>query len=167
MAGFNSIAAAAIGALNVANTVAKAYDSYQDNSGMRQYEQEKAMKNLEFQQAQQKAVLEKDRVRQDALFAEDERRKALRSLVAEQRAKYGASGTGSVDGSGQALLLGLFEDSEDKRENKEAQTAFDLSEIEQNLGNSQRINTLQLAQLKERKKLKKATSILDSVRSVF
>jgi hypothetical protein len=49
-------------------------------------------------------------VRRQQELAEEARQRALRRAVARRRAAFGAQGTGSADGSGEAVLLGLVDD---------------------------------------------------------
>lgn len=50
---------------------------------------------------------------------ESARKDALRRAVARQRASFGAQGTGSASGSADAVLLGLFSESEEDRVKRE------------------------------------------------
>lgn len=53
------------------------------------------------------------------LQAESARKDALRRAVARQRASFSAQGTGSAGGSADAVLLGLFTESEEDRVKRE------------------------------------------------
>lgn len=167
MGGIASVATTAIQALNAVNTVVGAIDGYRENSGSRVYEQTKAMKDLELRQQKENAALQKEQIRLTAESTDAERRAALRRAVARQRAAYGSSGTGSSDGSAQAVLLGLFDESEEERAQRESLDALKTSAIDQGVSQQQRINTLQLTQLKERNRLKKVGSTIDLITSVF
>lgn len=167
MGGIASVATTAIQALNAVNTVVGAIDGYQEKSGTRAYDQAKTMNDLELRQKKEDAALQKEQIRLAAESTDAERRAALRRAVARQRAAYGSGGTGSSDGSAQAVLLGLFDESEEERAQREALDALKTTAIDQGVSQQQRINTLQLTQLKERNRLKKVGSAIDLVTSIF
>ncbi len=158
MAGFTSVAATAIQALGAVNTVLGAVNSYKNNSGQRAYEQQKEVYDLQNQQAQQRAVLEKQQIDQQTAQAETERRAALRRLMAKQRAAYGAEGISTGDGSAEALLLGYFDESDQGRQQRESLDNLKKAAIDQNLNDQQRLNMLQLTQIKEKNKINRLTS---------
>lgn len=110
--------------------------------------------------AQEDAALQKEQMRLTSEQAETERRAALRRAVARQRAAFGASGTGASGGSAQAVLLGLFDESEEERSQREALDNLKSRAGDQGLVQQQRVNTLQLAQLRERDRLKSASSFM-------
>ncbi len=161
MGGIASVATTAIQALNTVNTVVKAFDKYDGASGSRAYDQTKELQKVQMQSERERTALEKEQIRLTGENAESERRAALRRAVARQRAQYGASGTGSADGSAQAVLLGLFDESDEERTQRESLDALKTGAINQNLAQQKRINTLQLTQMKERDRLKKYSSAFD------
>lgn len=167
MGGITSVATTAIQALGAVNTVLGAIDSYQNNSGRREYNQQKALIDLENKQARERAAYEKEQIRLNAEKTESERLDALRRAMAKRRASYGADGIGSYDGSSEAVLLGLFEESDEKRQQREALDTLKKASVDQDVSQRQRLNTLKLTQLKERNRIKEATSIFDAVGSVF
>lgn len=60
------------------------------------------------------ARLQKEQIEQQRKTDEERRQRALRASVASQRARFGATGINVEEGSGQAVLLGLFEQSEEE-----------------------------------------------------
>lgn len=60
------------------------------------------------------AELDKQEIEQQRKADEVARKRALRVSVAQQRARFGASGVDAVDGSGEAVLLGLFEQTQEE-----------------------------------------------------
>lgn len=114
--------------------------------------------NLQQQQAAQDAALDRERIALDAQANEDERKSALRRAVARQRANFGAQGVGSGAGSSQAVLLGLFEESDDEKARRDALDTLRLNAIDQNLGQSVSLNVLQRTQLEERNRLNSLTA---------
>lgn len=124
-----------------------------------QKQQELALKQLQAQQGLQErqlaaqTALEKEKLSLQTRQAEDARKAALRRAVARQRASFGSQGVGSTVGSSQAVLLGLFEESDEERKRREALDSLRTSALD--LDNSQKraINVLQRTQLAERNKL--------------
>ncbi len=163
MGGIASVATTAIQALNTIGTVAKAFNSYDDSSGSRAYDQMKGAQSVQMRNAKEQAALEKEQLRLNAEGADAERRAALHRAVSRQRALYGASGTGAGDGSAQAVLLGLFDESDAERTEREALDALKTKAVDQGIAQQQRINTLQLSQLKERNRLNKISAGTDLI----
>lgn len=166
MGGLTSLASTAIRGLSIANALIGSTNDYYDNSGQRAYEQMKAQSDLSLQNARERAELEKQQIRLSAQSAESERRAALRRAMARQRAQYGASGISSGDGSAQAVLLGLFDESEEEARQREALDALKTASVDQGVAQQRRINTLQLTQLKERNRLNKVQSQLGAAADI-
>jgi len=126
-------------------------------------EQDLAMRQLQERQAAdenydaQQAALDKTKIAADAQAAETSRRAALRRAVARQRAAFGAQGLDSAsgDGSSQAVLLGLFDESDEERAQREQSDTLRSQAIDNDLVQQSRINVLQRQQLKERQKLER------------
>lgn len=163
MGGLTSLASTAIQAIGAANTVIGAIDKYQNGSGRTQYDQTKAQNDLILKNAKEQASLQKEQMRINADAAETERRNALRRAIAKQRAQFGASGISQGDGSSQAVLLGMFDESDEERQQREALDALKTASIDQNVGQQARVNTLQLTQLQEKNRLNKVSSALGSI----
>lgn len=124
-----------------------------------QREQQTALRQLQStqrlnqQQAEQDAALAREKLAADSAAAENSRVAALRRAVARQRANFGSQGVSSEGGSAGAVLLGLFDESED--ELAQRQKLDDIRRRSLDLGLAQRgaLNTLQYSQLQERQKL--------------
>ncbi len=166
MGGFTTLASTAIQALGAADALLGIVDNYQDRSGSRQYDQLKAQSDLSLRNAQEQAALQKEQIRLSAEQTETNRRAALRRAMARQRTLYGASGTGSGGGSAQAVLLGMFDESEEDLQQRMALDALKTASVDQNLSQQQRINTLQLTQLRERDKIKNLRGTLSSAKDL-
>lgn len=166
MGGLTSLASTAIQALNVANSVIGTIDNYQDRSGNRQYDQIKAQNAIALQNAAENAALQKEQIRLSSEQAETNRQAALRRAVARQRAQFGTSGTGSTGGSAQAVLLGMFDESEEELNQRNALDALKTASVDQNYSQAQRVNTLQLTQLRERDRLKNLSSTLNAAKDI-
>ncbi len=161
MAGMTSFASQAFQVLGAVNTVLGAVNQFSNDSGKQDYEAQQRKNQMELQNVQEKAALEKRQIALNAQVLEEERRNALRRAIARQKAVYGASGTDSSTGSGQAVLLGLVSDSEDERARRQALDTLKTASADQAVAQQQRINTLQLTQLRERDKYNQYTAAYD------
>jgi hypothetical protein len=153
MGGLTSLASTAMQALTAADALFGVADKYQDRSGKREYDAMKAQSDLSLRGAAEQVALQKEQIRLSAEQAETNRRSALRRAMAKQRAQFGASGTSSGGGSAQAVLLGMFDESEEELQQRMALDALKTAGVDQGLSQQQRINTLQLTQLRERNRL--------------
>ena len=115
-------------------------------------QQLRAQQSLQEQQAAA-AALNRQKIALDAGNAEEERKKALRRAVSRQRANFGAQGISSGGGSAQAVLLGLFEESDAEKQKREQLDALRLTSIDQELGQQKSLNVLQRTQLQEKQKI--------------
>ncbi len=171
MGGLTSLASTAIKGITLANQMIGTVGGYRENTGQREYEQLKAQSDLSLKSTAERATIDKEQIRIAAETAESDRRSALRRAMARQRAKYGASGISAGDGSAQAVLLGLFDESEEEARQREAMDTLKTSAIDQNYNQIKRVNTLQLTQFKERNRLNKIQgqlgTIADTGRIIF
>lgn len=119
-------------------------------------EQLKAQQRLQEQQLAQDAALERQKIATDSKQDAEERQSALKRAVARQRASFGAQGISTGQGSSQAVLLGLFEETEDEKRRRDALDQIRLTSIDQDLGQRSSINVLQRTQLAERNDLANA-----------
>lgn len=139
----------------VSQGIGLAVNEFSRRSNLDQLQQRQALGQ---QQSAQDADLERERIAVNARQSEDERKKSLRRAVSRQRANFGAQGVGSVAGSSQAVLLGLFEESDEEKSRREELDALRLNSIDQGLSHSNSINVLQRAQLEERNRLNSLTA---------
>ncbi len=163
-----------IGSLTTAASVLKTLDStfstFQSFSGGSDKNQRAALlaqQNLALQQLQaqqglsganaaEQAALDRQKLAADSASSEAARRDALRRAVARQNAQFGSQGMSAGDGSGEAVLLGLFDESDQDRAMREKMDNLRLQAIDQNLQEDSRINVLQRTQLQERQNLERA-----------
>jgi hypothetical protein len=145
-------AAGAINAISGLGAADAAKDSYlaQQDLALKQLQQSQ---RVQMRGLEEQAALDRAKVQADADAAEQSRLAALRRAVARQRAQSGVSGISSDDSSPQAVLLGLYNESDDERAAREQQDAVRSSVIDQGLAAQQRANILETAQLQERQKL--------------
>ncbi len=113
-----------------------------------------AQQSLAEQQASNSADLQKQQIAADAALTETRRKQALRRAVAKQKTLFSAQGLSPADsGSGEAVLLGLYNDSE---EDSAAQTQSDAlrnAALDQSLASQKQKNLLEATQLAERQNL--------------
>lgn len=148
------------------NTVTSVFSAVQDDRSRRQ--NLRAEQNLALQQLQQRQALDQQQAAQDAALdrqeralqsqkAEEERKAALRRAISRQRASFGASGIGSSGGSSEAVLLGLFEESDDDRIRRDQLDNLRNNALSQNLSQRNSLNVLQRTQLQEKQNLRRAS----------
>ncbi|MGZ9109339.1 MAG: transporter [Micavibrio sp.] len=163
-----------IGSLSTATTLVKTLDSafsaLQGFSGGAESDQraalraqhDLALRQLQAQQgladsnANAAADLNKQKLAADSAQADRNRRDALRRAIARQNAQIGAQGFSSSEGSGEAVLLGLFEESENERAARDKIDTLRTRAIDQDREEQSRINVLQRTQLQERQQLQRA-----------
>ena len=125
----------------------------QQDLALRQLQEQQA---LEEQQAQQDAELRLQQQQIDAQNAEERRQRALKSAMARQRASFGASGITTQGGSAEAVLLGLFDESEEELEQRNRLDQLSTTALSQGLQQQTSLNVLQRTQLQERQNLERA-----------
>ena len=147
-----------LGAVSAVNQVVNTVQTLSGNSP-RQQEQDLALRQLQERQkldaqklAQNNALEREQRTLEAEQDAED-RRAALRRAVARQKANFGARGISQGGGSSQAVLLGLFDETEEELAEREAldnlrNRALDLGEAQ-----NRSLNLLQATQLSQSQKL--------------
>lgn len=124
-------------------------------------QQLQAQQRLQQQQLAQDAALQRQQISTNAAQDEEERRAALRRAVARQRANFGSQGVGSASGSSQAVLLGLFDESDDEARRREALDNLRLTGIEQGVDQRASLNVLQRTQLAQRNDLARSADRQD------
>ncbi len=127
--------------------------SQQNKSNEQALKQLQEQQRLQEQQAAQNAALDRQKIAVDARQDEEERKAALRRAVSRQRANFGSQGISSAGGSSQAVLLGLFEETEDEKRRREELDQIRLTGIDQSLNQQSALNVLQRTQLQERNNL--------------
>ncbi|QQG36015.1 MAG: transporter [Micavibrio aeruginosavorus] len=141
-----------------------ARDPYEEQRRQLRAQQDLALRQLSAQQAQDEAQrqreadLERQTIAANAQDAEQKRRAALRRAVARQRAQFGGSGLQAGDGSAEAVLLGLFEESEQDRATGKRLDALRYAALDQSISDRQALNVLQRTQLQERQALARLAS---------
>ena len=141
--------------------------------GGRRDQQKQAVKELQQSQAlgeknrAEDVAREKEKLRIETGLANKERQEALRRAVSRQRANFSAQGVGAGAGSSQAVLLGLFEESDDEREKREALDNLRFNALDQNFAQGRSLNVLQRTQLEERNKVSQLSSANKLVNNVL
>ena len=143
------------------------------NEFSRRQSQDQALEQLQERQALQQqqqaqdAALQKQQIALSAAQNEDERKAALKRAVARQRASFGSQGVGSGAGSSQAVLLGMFEETEDELSRREELDNLRLNTVDLNVSQSNALNVLQRTQLQERNNLNNLTAGARIIGSAF
>lgn len=115
---------------------------------------------LDETQNTQQAALERQKRAEQARQANQERQAALRRAVARQRAQFGASGIGPDSGSSEAVLLGLFEETEQDSENRQRLDSIRNRSLELNSQQLQARNILESTQRAQRNQLRRSRDFL-------
>lgn len=101
--------------------------------------------------------LERQKIIEDTQVVEDQRLSALRRAVARQNVQFASQGISSADsGSTEAVLLGLFEESDEQRTERERIDDLRNKALSQELSAKSRLNILQQSQLQEQQRLERA-----------
>jgi hypothetical protein len=125
--------------------------------------QDLAMQQLQASQAQEKAQaernaeLERESIALQAEQDAETRRKALKRAMAKQNASRGASGA-SAGGSGEAVLLGLYNESEDEAKQREDLDKLRYNALDNDLYTLSERNILEQSQLAEQQRLQRAVN---------
>lgn len=144
-------------ALSAISTVASvAQPFYQDSLNRKQ---QKAANELQLRQNSLAAANQKELLQAQDMATETDRRTRLKRAVANQRAKFGASGIGSGDGSSEAVLFGLFDESDEERALREKTLSLRNNAIDLNSAQIQQKNLLEQAQLRQKQDLARLTDI--------
>ncbi|MBK6896952.1 MAG: transporter [Alphaproteobacteria bacterium] len=150
-----SVVSAGTAILGGVQTLAGAGNRQQEKEDRLALDQLKRQQTLQQRQLEEKAALERQQIALNAKLTEDQRQTALRRAVARQRANFGAQGVGSATGSSQAVLLGLFDESDDERQRREELDALRVTALDQNVSQNRALNILQRTQLSERQKIQR------------
>ncbi len=169
MASIIPVAAQALALFQTANTIASVFDNSEEKSQDLALSQLQQRQTLDQRQAAQDAAAKKAELQIQSEKIESERRNSLKRAVARQRAATGGQGISNGDGSSEAVLLGLFEESDAERATRERLDKLKSQSIDQSLLNKTSVNTLQRTQLAERQKLSSSSDLDDVSRllSVF
>lgn len=167
MASIIPVATQALALFQTASTIANVLDDSGSNAQKKALQQLEQQQKLSERQNAQNASLQKQEIDAKTQEAELKRRQALKRAVARQRAQFGGSGVATGDGSSEAVLLGLFEESDAERKSREQLDQLRKQSIDQNLLQQKNVNTLQRTQLAERQRLSNNLSALDAVSGIF
>lgn len=152
--------------LGTLGSIASSVSSYKNKQAQRAA-QLKALQARQLINAQNTAI-KKEKINFAAQAADEKRRAALKRSVARQRARFGASGiSGGSGGSAQAVLLGLFDESDSERQKRKDLDRLRTQAIDQNLEQRQRLNVLQRTQLQERDNLSRISGLGNLFEDIF
>lgn len=141
--------------LGVGNTLAQqqearnALRSQQDTA----LAQLQARQSLEEAGAAENAALQKAQIASDAATADTRRKAALRRAVARQKTLFSSQGIGGADGSNEAVLLGLYNDSDEDAAAQSRADSLRVAALDQSAAQRRQKNLLEAAQLSEQQNL--------------
>ncbi len=158
------VAFQAVKAFQTISSVAQVFNGDDNNLALRQLQNQQA---LQQQNASQNAQANRDEIAAKARNAEDARRAALKRSVAKRRAEFGAQGVGTGAGSSEAVLLGLFQESEEEKERRLRLEKIKLNSLDQGLAQKSETNTLMRTQLNARQKLNRTSNMLSATEDLL
>jgi len=141
----------------VGNLVGGFADDRADYSAMR------AQQDASYAHAQQQAALQRAEIERKADADEQARQAALKRAVARQRAAYGSSGIAAADGSSRAVLLGMFEESEDEKRRRKELDRLRNSAIDSDLAYRRNVNILNASAARDRNNINALTGLAKGV----
>nr|BDD45688.1 hypothetical protein 7 [Alphaproteobacteria bacterium] len=125
----------------------------QQDLALKQLQEQQA---LEERQSAQDAALRRQQLTVEAQNAEERRIRALKRAVSKQRVSFGGRGISTIGGSAEAVLLGLFDESEEELEQRNRLDQITSTALSQDLFQQRSLNVLQATQLRERQNLARA-----------
>lgn len=150
-----SVVSAGTAVLGGVQTLSGIGNRQQEKEDRLALDQLKRQQNLQQKQLEERTALEREQIALNARLTEEQRQAALRRAVSRQRANFGSQGVGSASGSSQAVLLGLFDESDDERQRREELDSLRVTALDQNVSQNRALNILQRTQLSERQKLQR------------
>lgn len=146
--------------IGLIDSLVRSESSYKQNVrsedvALEQLQQQQA---LQRQQNMQNVALEKRQIAAQSEINEQNRRAALKRAVARQRARFGGSGISQGSGSSEAVLLGMFDETEDELAQREQLDNLRKGALDQRLAQGNSLNVLQYEQLRQRQDLNNVAS---------
>ena len=168
MGSFVPVAFQALQAFQTVNNLAGIFDNSteeaQSDLALRQLQQSQQQQQ---QLANRQAELDRREIFQKAEEVERQRRAALKRAMARQRAKFGGQGISAPNGSSEAVLLGLFSESEAEKQDRERLDRLKLKNIDENLYRQKRVNTLAYTQKAEQEKLRNMVDPYERINDIY
>ncbi len=158
------VAFQAVKAFQTISSVAQVFGGDDNKLALQQLQNQQV---LQQQQATQNAQLTRDEIAAKARNAEEIRKAALKRSVAKRRAEFGANGVSAGAGSSEAVLLGLFDESEEEKQQRLRLDKIRLKSLDQGLAQSRATNTLKRTQLNARQKLNQTSNLLGATEDLL
>ena len=137
--------------------------SAQERQQQLSMQQLKAQQALQSQQLAAQTALDREKITAQSQSDDEARQAALRRAVARQKAAFGSSGLGNQGGgSSEAVLLGLFDESEADLAKREQLDSLRNKALDLSLSDNNSLNVLQQSQLRERQNLSRQISNQES-----
>ncbi len=118
-------------------------------------QQLKAQQKLQSRELQQRAELDRNRLDLESAQQDNQRRRALKRAVARQNVRFGSGGISRDGGSAEAVLLGLFEESEEDRRERERLDTLRSRAIDLDISTDRSRNVLEATQLAQQQQLER------------
>lgn len=146
--------------LGLIDALVRSESSYKQNMRSEDValEQLQAQQAMQQQQNRQNVALEQRQIAAQSEINEQNRRAALKRAVARQRAQFGSSGISQGSGSSEAVLLGMFDETEAELAQRARLDNLRKGALDQRLAQSNSLNVLQYEQLRQRQNLNNVTS---------
>ena len=134
-------------------------DAQRDRERAIRRNQQTTLSQLKQRQEQQfserRSAAEQTRAEIDTKSSQEAQRRqaALKRAVARRKANFGASGVTANAGSGEAVLLGLFEETEEEAKKRQQLDNLRKNALADDLNNLNRRNLLEVSQLPQRQRL--------------
>jgi hypothetical protein len=134
-------------------------DAADDRADAIRHNQQTALSQLKQRQerdfAERRVAAEEKRAEIDTKSdqANAQRQAALKRAVARRKADFGARGVSADAGSGEAVLLGLFDETEEEAKKRRELDNLRKNALASDLDNLNKRNLLEVSQLRERQRL--------------
>lgn len=115
----------------------------------------------------ERTALEQRRLAEEQAEENRKRQQALRRAVAAQQARFGAQGIDARDGSGEAVLLGLFQESDEEKAYRERLNRLRQDSLQQSTDTARRRNLLSLQNTYDSGRRNFGSTLEKAVDSIF
>lgn len=129
---------------SITNSARNTYSNYRDITG--DYTQAKQRYELQEKEIAEKQDLDLKQMQIDREDETRQRKNALKRAVATRQAEFGGQGIDTADGSGEAVMLGLFKESSEEKNYRDRLNKLKQESLAQDVSAKRRRNLLSLQQ---------------------
>jgi hypothetical protein len=115
-----------------------------------------AQQNLDSRKLSENIALEKQTLATNSAATEEARRQALKRAMARQKVSFASQGVSAGDGSAEAILLGLYNESEADKATRTHLDDLKVKALDNNLSHNAQMDLLERTQMIENQRLKSA-----------